>query len=91
MKGISVYVREKERGEALAPKEKKRVIMDKIPMYYFLAKYTGSKSQSYTGSIYKLLELRKINTSPGLHGDREKCYKFLDLDFDTSLHQANKL
>lgn len=44
--------KEKERGEALAPKEKKRkekrVIMDKTSMYYFLAKvHQEQKSKLY--------------------------------------------
>lgn len=52
MKGTScMSQKEKEREKALAPKEK-TVIMDKTPMYYFSAKYTRSKSQSYAGSIY---------------------------------------
>lgn len=75
MKGTSVYVRERKgKGGNTGTKRKvKRVIVDKTPMYYFLVKYTRSKSQSYTTSIYKLLKLWKRNTSLALHGDREKC------------------
>lgn len=43
--------KEKERGEALAPKEKKRVIMDKTPMYYFLAKYNQKQNYSKVKAI----------------------------------------
>lgn len=50
MKGTSVCVRERkgEGGSTGIKRKEKRVIMDKTLMYYFLAKYTRSKSQSYT-------------------------------------------
>lgn len=90
MKGTSVYVRERkgEGGSTGTKRKEKRVIVDKTPMYYFLAKYTRSKSQSYTGSIYKLLKLWKRNLLCLVIG--KNVIEFLDLDFHTSLHQANK-